>query len=110
MAYTVDFADQYVYVDGVEDITYTADAGSPVTEVKVRRGDLGFAQLAGIADFGVQPGDIPMVVWATTLTGVQPAEGDTWTDANGVTYYVVAAQTTPDGSQHVVTSRRAARD
>jgi hypothetical protein len=104
MPYSVDYADDYAHVDGVDTATYTPLSGSAVTTVKVRRAQLSFTDLqSGV--LALDPGDVPWIVWLGTL-GAAVLQTEATLTVNSVVYTIISWVERPDQKQARVFTRK----
>ena len=90
-------------VDGVVDAVLTNPTGSEsASGVKVRRGALSIGDLqSGFAS----PGDVPFIVWLSTIGSVALEEGSTLTVGSVVYSILSRPMQRPDGAQARVYTR-----
>jgi len=99
--YTVDYSDDYLYLDGIETMTFTAKnpSGTPLAGVKALRSHPSRRQTTG-GVLGVEPTDVMFVLWIDTLDSNTPKNGDNLTDSDGVVYIISSVVQVPDLSQY----------
>lgn len=108
MAYTVDYAGEHAYIDGVETVTFTPQnpAGTPVTTVKALRSELTRRQIAMLGAVGLEPGDTSFVLWNATIGENVPKNGDKVTDSSLDEWYLTSVSKRSDGVQWICTARK----
>ncbi len=89
---TFDPSQDFQIFDGSETVTYCQVGGSPVTVSGALREQLTTHEAQAGAAVGLQPTDVPFNLPAPNLSGIVPANGDSFVDAGGATWIVVAVQ------------------
>jgi len=92
------YANDYLYIDGVEDLTVvSADGNTTAASAKGRRDDLDKLEASG-SIIEVSSEDLVFVLYDTTLDGYEPT-GRAKITADGVNYRVRAARSMKYGTQ-----------
>lgn len=94
MTLAQDIADDYEFMDGVEDITFTPQnpVAAAVASVKALRGVLTRGEQYLGATAGIEPSDVVWHLWASTLSGTVPKPGDKITDSDSASYRILSLQ------------------
>ena len=88
-----DLATSYQYVEGVEVVSLTPKnpTAAAVANIKSKRRVLGkqsIQQFGGV--IGLQPSDITIHLWKSTMGATVPKQGDWITDAGNVVFTILA--------------------
>lgn len=96
MALADDIADDYLGMDGVEEITFTPQTpvATAINSVKAIRGPLGRPQAVFGQQVGISPSDVVFNLWVSTMGDTPPDvnPGDLITDADNIAYTVISCQ------------------
>lgn len=87
MSLATDIADDYLFFDGVETVTFAG-----VTTVKALREPLSRSEVAFGPQIGISPSDVAINLWVSTMGGNTPQPGDTITDASSNVYQILSCQ------------------
>lgn len=92
MSVATDMADSWQYVEDVEEVTLTPKNpdGTPVASVKAKRRVMNKTTMQQFAAVGIEPTDIPIHLWASTLGATVPKQGDWITDSGGTVYRIIS--------------------
>lgn len=101
MPLSVDYSEDWQWVDGVETLSITPKdpASSPIDSVQgVRTSVLESGSPLG-ADYGPSPESVTFYVWAATLGGYVPNQGDIVTDESSISWVVDSTSLRSDAAQ-----------
>ena len=104
--YPADYTNDYEYLNGVDDASYTDPSGNTDTAVKVKKGKLSIQDLQG-ATFELATTDVPFTVWLGTLSDATLKPKGRLV-VNSTVYVVLGLLwERPDGSKARIATRKA---
>ncbi len=105
MSYPADYSQEYEFMDGISDATYTDPSGKVDREVKVKKGALGTSDIQG-ATFGVYTGDVPFTIWLNKIiNGTLATDGHLVVGTQAYTVIGILSEA-PDGSKARIIARK----
>jgi hypothetical protein len=101
MTLASDLQGDYLYIDGIEQVTFTNLDNEDTEAVYALRGGLNVQEerLAAAGAYALT--DMTWELWSETLGSETPAEGCVVTDANSVAYTVITATETVFGTTSI---------
>jgi hypothetical protein len=94
-------ATDYLYIDGIETVTYADAAGNATSGVSGLRGGLNYRETLMAAGGAYQPNDMVWELWSATMSGEVPTAGAKVTDTLGAVYVVRSAIETAIGQTSI---------
>ncbi len=104
-------ANDWQFIDGVEDVSVTPrnPAGAAVTGVKALRRVQQADEFAQVGKtLGLEPNDMVWHLWASTMAGISPKNGDIITDSGGIVWTIKTVANTTLGTRWRTLCRRQA--
>lgn len=94
MSLAADIADDYEFIDGVEEVTLTptTPAAAAQPSVKALQRQLTRSEIFFGPQIGISPSDTVFHLWVSTLGVVVPNPGDTITQSSGVVWEILSLQ------------------
>jgi hypothetical protein len=112
MTLATDIANDYIFIDGIEDVTFQARlanqsaSGSAVAGVKALARVVNYRSRQDFESVGLTSTDLVFHLWDSTLSGNSPKEDDTITRADGSVWTILAASLETLGTRWRCPARR----